>query len=421
MARRPDDLALLALIEQPLDPAAVAAQLAALDEDLRVEVGQMRRDRELLSGLAAPELPCDFVAGLAGMMEPPAPVVPGTGRRGAMVRLVNDWMGSRSFVRTAGGLSLAACGGAALATVVWITLSRGAPDAGSGPDAARDGTALAHASGLEQPTAESTPSSGRTPEPRFYAADAELHHPLPPGVGSGTLLADGGRSGRHGLPPDASAADGVESREGLAKGAIAIVIRTDRSATSTSQGVDALRRALEASSPKDAALVRNVTYSEAGDLEMRVRAAGRSDGHSSPAMASGDPGSVRSVPDRPRVVVDPTLADAALGEHLAGSRSAAAAPELQLALADDGFTHSVTIPVERLRDLVMALAFDETVRMQIGRRETMAPDRLGAVRDPASSAWQRWKDATAVLDELERSLPRGSLVVVAARVQPGSK
>lgn len=438
MARRPDDLALLALIErpladaalieQPLDDAALASRLDALDEDVRREVAQMRRNRELLAGLAAPELPRDFVAGLAGMMEPPAPIVPGTGRRGALLRLVDDWMGTRSVGRAAAGLSLAACAGAALATVVWITLGRGGTQGGTAMGT--DGDHLA--SGMSTSSAAApVPTSGSSEAPtgRSYAADAELHHPVPSGVGQPAHLADAGRTGR----PSGREAAAVARPVDLSNGALALVIRTDRSASGMDLGVDALRRAVEASSPKDAALVRNVTYSEAGDLEMRVRASARDGKASPPAMASGEPGSsggssggssrgsMGGSTERPRVVVDPTLADATLGEHLAGVPSAAAAPELQLALSDDGFTHSVTIPVERLRDLVMALAFDETVRMQIGRRETMAPDRLGAARDPASNAWQRWKDATAVLEELERSLPRGSLVVVAARVQQGSK
>jgi hypothetical protein len=306
---------------------------------------------------------------------------------------------------------VAACAGAALATAILILLGRGGP-AGLGTE----GQGAAVATGGSTSAAERLDArAGRTADASHLTTLAlgDLDHALSPLELAIADAAPAIVAGRDAAPLAA---------EGLERGVIALIVSAD----GLDAGLDALRQAMQRSAPANAALVRNVTLREAADFDLRLRVAA-SGKRGAPAQASaagqaGQPGAREAGPvdagNPPIGAPRDSTAAALLGEHIAGSPAAATAPEVQLTLSEDGYTYSVTLPVEHLRDLLIALAFDERVRLQLGRREELPVATAAAGREVASpaEAWQRWQRATAAMMALERGLPTGTMVTLAVRV-----
>lgn len=447
MSSRPDELLLLDLVErdsldgdleQPLGSGAVRDRTQkgprSLSTEQRELVKGMRRDREVLRSVPTPPLPMDFVEAMTDLLAPPAPAMAGLTRaqgwrRGLRLILPGADRWSVSMPALA-GLGLAASLGAALATAALLSLGHGWKSGESSSSGDRLAGAMAQPSpgsaaggggGQVGPLA-----AGGTPIP----SEIDLHHLRPP---SGAAEDAGAlaRGGTQGNPGDTLAP--IAGGQALGAGTVALVIRAD----GVDPGLSALQQAIRGTSPNDAALVRNVTYREAFELDARIRAAEGSDTRP-PAMTSGDARLPRAVGPATRSPQSsgqssgqssdqssaPSLRDATLGEHLAGPRHAATTPELQLELAEDGFSYSVTLPVERLRDLLIALAFDESVRIQLGSRKALAADQRSASAAVAASsaeAWRRWQEASTALSAIERGVPAGTRVTVAVRIDSWSE
>lgn len=77
----------------------------------------------------------------------------------------------------------------------------------------------------------------------------------------------------------------------------------------------------------------------------------------------------------------------ALGEHLSGDRSAAAAPEQQIRYAERGAAHSLTVPASLLPSLL------ESLESTFGRAVALRPLESASKHDAASarSEWERWR------------------------------
>jgi len=482
MPRRPTELSILDLVEHPRGSrgeSELTANESGLSADAVELVAGMRRDREVLRTLAEPALPQDFVALLSEFLEPPAPQVSvAKGFRGLRLSPLH-WIATRpSSGRLAAALSLAACGGAAVATAVLIAFDGrslapavATPEAGAvvvldadSGEARRAGTAGGLSGGLSE--GDAGPLLAGAAGARGRSSNGGDRHHLSGSREQALALSTEAGGGASPPSPDGTKLVGTEldgaEVGGLGRGAVALVIRTERLDT----GVAALRQAIQACAPSDSALVRNVTLREAADLDLRLRAAAGQPsrllamasrgGDLAGSQAAGSQTSVdgavrRETPagsrggartpgerDAPTGIISGApqgLRDAGvLGEHLAGSRAAATAPDLQLELSEDGFSYSVTLPVERLRDLLVALAFDESVSIRLGRRETLVSATGGqspgsgssAVTGSAASgaeessvdAWRRWQEATSAMAAIERSLPKGSRVTLAVRVDP---
>jgi hypothetical protein len=167
--------------------------------------------------------------------------------------------------------------------------------------------------------------------------------------------------------------------------------------------LDALATAVSAH--ESAALVRNFSLAEAeaywsdlvasSDLPVerreRVFAALRAHQAAGAALDRAD-----------RQVIDGLVkrSPRALGEHLAGDQSAAAAPEQQLRFAEHGAAHSLTVPASLLPSLL------ESLESAFGRAVALRPLDAANETEGASalSEWNRWRAWRASVDGVQQFL-----------------
>lgn len=421
MPRRLHDDEILELVEQPLEqPGATLPSGGVLEPSLAATVAGMRADRARLRSLTSPPLPRDFVAALEDRLQPPAPMVPGAGRRDR----VSPWSAFSGRLALAAGLALAA------AATTWLTLGNIATTrtiVGADPSGA-SAEASPRSGGADHSIDSRDDRSGLSER---ALAENDLHHPAP------APSTDNAPSG-----PSLPSRVVVAEDDATDVPTVALVI----SGSDLDSAMEALRAAIDGIAPTRGALVRNFSLAEAIALDSRWRRSLPLEGEPAraPAVASrqaptgvanGTSRSGRALDGRADgglgqrpggTTLDGTALDGrgdpsegtllSLGEHLAGDRRFATAPELQFELAERGFAHSITLPVADVRKLLVTLAVDGRVRVQLGRVEAVAVATEGSAQSPIES-WRRWQDAAAALSALEASAATDGRVTLPVRVE----
>ncbi|HMN95686.1 MAG TPA: hypothetical protein PKC43_03340 [Phycisphaerales bacterium] len=405
-----------------------AALLAALGLSAR-DLVEMRRDRAMLLGAPAPEPPCDFVARLVdrGILTepPPEPELP-TWVASPPIRLGLPWRmrlprlpllpGPATLAR----LAIAAVFGAAATAAIVVLARSGEFKWPFEAPVDRSSTTLA-AGGGDAPR-----SAARRQPDRF--ADADLHHAAPsvsgPRFGSGSprevVSSDGGAR------PDAPAGPAVSE--------VALVV-TVRDPASAASAIRTACRIVDGSESM-VALVRNFTLEEANaellaaiaDARLSGSEAARLERDLAGLRASGPSGDTRDrareheamrelvnslgvVQGAPPRSLGRSAAPArsgsrvARGERLHGSSGASPAPDVQLSLSHEGFSHAITADAATLARILETLPRDGSIlAVRFIVRDAAGVDsarRPGATESPAPSVeadpWRSWKLAVDTL------------------------
>lgn len=332
-------------------------------------------------------------------------------------------------------------------------------DSGSGADGALIADHIVPGAGAEG-VAGDLPGAGDSAgllATTDLTADSDLHHahPLPSHRASGRIGArdDSIARGAGIAIAGGGKGDGADDARlaGLRPALSELVLVIE--STDGTEAMDLLRRACAevAGEQSAVALVRNVTYDEAmtslrqalasagvdgAELERLARqregsrrvarAEGSSAGAEGRPARDTDRDLYRALSERLASRAAPSLrphqqprlagsgdaaAPAALGEQLVGDSSAAPSPEIQLELADEGYSHALTIDATRLAAVLERLSRDGGVaRVRFAVRTSSTDDVASATRD----SWRSWKLAS---DAAHSANAASSRMIVPIRVE----
>ncbi len=363
---------LLALIEGELAPkqAARLRQRLAGDPQMAALVERLQDDRDLLRSLPEPPLPADLLTELEPMMARPM-LMPDSGDWRQRYRRRRPW---RRYAAIAAVVCMALLAG------VWA-VGNGLFGSGTERDpmfALRtDATPEASTGAGELWTDESTPGDPWPP------AGTTIHHRRP--VGEATRLADA-REPRRRMPPGPRRDRGAAPM--LTAADFVLVIHAPDGGEQAVQ--DTLRRVV-GGLDGDMALVRNFSFEQAQQLARRVeadrgrrldRALSRAGEDFAGIAATGHgAGGERLIRRRKAAsrlarTVEKSGGALAVSGQLVGPRSLAPTYEQQIDYAESGAIWTITVPADRLNDVLAGLHLVEgweTV-LQLRRDPDAVPD-----------------------------------------------
>lgn len=436
MLKRYDELELLDLIEDELDPQAASALRQRLEADPEVKqlVEQFCRDRAALRAIQDPPLPQDFLSQIEPLLARPmlmAPVAseevalkPGSFRRQHRRRVRRIRWGRLALVAS---LMLAMLAG------VWVGVDRGLQWA-----------RLAWNERVAQPDESLLAAS--TPEPAMSLDGSLLvsvdrgvvhhHHPLQ--VQSGALMwqsadAAGAAGANRNATSSraASAARSDDSKQFLAADFAIVIDGSDLAS------VEKHMQMFLAGAGNRAALVRNFSYEQARQLEQewRIAQGKRETGADLVTAASGsggsEPGSLlqpssdlKLLAQRVRehmrlrrpaaslVTRDESASEASsAGRPVVGAADMAPSLEQQLEYSSRGATHTLSVPASQLAQMIEQLSLVANYRTTL----QMLPEHGAEAADEAEKtnrsrhAAESWHPLKIWIDQgpaVKRSLQR---------------
>ncbi len=346
---------LLALIEGELEPkqAAKLQRRLAADPRMAALVQRLQEDRQMLRTMPPPPLPAGLLTELEPMMARPM-LMPTSGDWRQRYRRRRPW---RRYVAIAAVVCMALLAG------VWAVGS-GLLGGGTVEDSmlAKSGAPMSHPSfGIrEQRLADATPDDPWPPE------GSTIHHRHP--VGDATRLADAraperrmppGPRRERGAPPMLTAADFV------------LVVSAGDGGEQAVQ--DTLQRVVGGLNA-EVALVRNFSFEQAQHLARRVeadqgrrldrelsRAGTDFAGITANGRAAGGERLLRRRRAASRLArtIDQSGGALAVSGQLVGPRSLAPTYEQQIDYAEGGAIWTITVPADRLNDVLAGLALIE--------------------------------------------------------------
>ncbi len=346
---------LLALIEGELAPkqAARLRRRLAADPQMAALVQRLQDDREMLRTMAPPPLPVGLLTELEPMMARPM-LMPNSGDWRRRYRRRRPW---RRYVAIAAVVCMALLAG------VWAVGS-GLLDGGSVEDStlAMSGAPMSQPSfGIgEQRPADATPNDQWRPE----RSTVHHHHP----VGDATRLADPREPERR-VPPGPRRERGATPM--LTAADFVLVVSAGDGGEQAVQ--DTLQRVVGGLNA-EAALVRNFSFEQAQQLARRVeadkgrrldrelsRAGTDFAGITATGRAAGGERLVRrrSAASRLARTIDQSGGALAVSGQLVGPRSLAPTYEQQIDYAEGGAIWTITVPADRLNDVLAGLALIE--------------------------------------------------------------
>ncbi len=380
---------LLALVEGELEPkqAAKLRRRLAGDKRMLALVERLTHDREILRAMEEPPLPSDLLTELEPMMARPM-LMPDAGDWRRRYRQRRPWA---RYAAVAAVVCMALLAG------VWAVTSA-IPDSATAMQAAAppttDQIAAAEADLGETTSREAWPPAGST-----------IHHRRP--VGEATQLAAKREppGPRRGPPRDRGATPMLTSAE------FVLVVNADNgSGNGAGNGgeqalQDTLQRVL-AKFDGDVALVRNFSFEQAQQLARRLDADKARHLDRELVLAHADFAGIAStgpVVNGERLVrrrraasrfarsIEQSGGELAVSGQLVGPRSLAPTYEQQLEYAEGGATWTITVPADRLNDVLAELQLSEG-------RTTSLRFRQDAAAGAATVA-DRWMSYGRILNE----------------------
>jgi hypothetical protein len=370
---------LLALIEGDLAPkqAARLRQRLAGDPQMAALVERLREDREMLRTMAEPPLPAGMLTELEPMMARPM-LMPDSGDWRQRYKPKRPW---RRYV--------------AIAAVVCMALLAGVWAVGSGLFGNASVSDLTLAT-LDAPTTDTSLVVGRagsdesTPGVPWPPAGTTLHHRHP--VGEATVLADASEPQRR-TPPGPRRDRGAAPTLTLTAADFVLVVNAPDGGEQAVQ--DTLQRVV-GGLDGEVALVRNFSFEQAQQLALRVEAdrgrrldrelsrAGEDfAGITATGHAAGGERLIRRRRAAGRLArtVDQSGGALAVSGQLVGPRSLAPSYEQQIDYAEDGAIWTITVPADRLNDVLAGLHLVEGFQTVLQlRHEAEAAPAAGADR-----------------------------------------
>jgi len=346
---------LLALIEGELEPkqAARLRQRLAGDRQMAALVERLQDDREMLRTMAQPPLPADLLRELEPMMARPM-LLPEPGDWRQRYRPQRPW---RRYI--------------AIAAVVCMALLAGVWALGSG---LLGGGTVGDSMLAMQPSPPPDPSAGgrearpvdSTQGDPWPPAGSTIHHRHP--VGDATRLADAREPGGR-MPPGPRRARGAAPM--LTAADFVLVVSAGDGGEQAVQ--DTLQRVIGGLNG-EVALVRNFSFEQAVQLARRVeadrgrrldrelsRAGTDFAGITATGRAAGGERLVRRRRAASRLArtIDQSGGALAVSGQLVGPRSLAPTYEQQIDYAEGGAIWTITVPADRLNDVLAGLALIE--------------------------------------------------------------
>lgn len=354
-----DESDLLAYIDDTLDPERVVALRARLEADEAVMelVEAMRRDRALLASEPPPPLPEDFATRLEQQLvrpmlmesfneQTPTPALSRPGQERRRHRRERHLRLARRFA-VAAAIVLVAGGG------VWFAINQ----------IELPGTTSQIAAAPTQDSRSFDDADARHVfEPAEWdTEDASIHHLMPPAVLSTDMLTE---------------ATETSLREGHRADHVTAKVVLHVQSSDLEQGEQTLKRVLEHLSTP-AAFVQNFSYDEARRLErawlMERRSTSQVPEPSKMAGREEMRQFIHRVREQYHANSPQAPAEDSISRQLFGEREFAAPFGKQLEFSSHGATHTVTIPVGQLRDLLAALALadqQQTTLRQLAEYDT---------------------------------------------------
>lgn len=372
MFERFDETILLAYVEGELSEEAAAALRLELTghPEVQAALDRMRADRLALRSLGEPDVPADLLAPLESLLARPMLLEPGEYRR-----RVHGGERRRRMVLAVAGVAVVV-GGAVLAS---LALRGGG---GDGPElVAGSGT------GAEGPASPTVPAPVAAP---VRVAAAPPPGPDQPGVAG---------------PGDRVALSTPQPLAGPVALRFALVIPA-----AEMEAAEAILR--DAVNVDGGALVQNFSEEEARSIDRWLATQARGRGGRGPLMADLSRDAKGAEPDLRRLRQDLMRLDAAtrpnLSQQLAGAEALAPPYSEQLRLSAHGATHTITLPLRSLSELLARI-----------HRATGAATSLALLdQDPAdgTSLWTAQRDVIQrSIDELEARDP-GAVIYLPVRV-----
>jgi hypothetical protein len=374
----------------------------------------IRQDRAALRSLPDPPLPRDLLDQLEPVLARPMLV---ESRPGAYRRQYHRRQRRRRVLRVAAAATFLLAGGGGL-----LLLLTGWPGG-----AEIEPPRMAAESGTSASTATEAETQDAAPPTVWPPAGAVVHHHSPPALEDASTL----------LAAASGAAGNDRDRRGGSTAPVplpfALVVVTDEPAAAEQQVVTRL-----AGLDGPVAVVRNFSFEEARRIEAQLvaRRTRRSEGPGGPLAAGLDPTATPAAVDGDdelirrvieqigRSAADRRADPPSASRRLLGQPAWAATPRHQLLFSGQGATHTVTVPAERLAEVLQRMddvPSLETALCWLPRQAT----------DPAELAWDeqpelpldqvRWAaDRARIVEHVDRLIAEqpGALVMLPVAVQP---
>ncbi len=362
-----DETDLLAFVEDELDPdrAAQVRRLLADDRETLVLLEQMQDDRRMLRSMDEPVVPADLLAELEPMMARPM-LMPDPGDWRRRYRKRRPWRRLAAVAAIVGMVLFAGVWASTSGLIGFGRTTSSTLALTDGPIPIAPDIAVAESTGAEQwPPAESII--------HHYApgAPAELGMAAAESPQGYAKMVTAGQTG----PRPGRRAPGMAPRLTALQFVLVVTSRGGQDERGIEQ---TLRRVLQ-EVDGETALVRNFSFQEARQIAQRLRvehgraldrdlARARDDFAGMAGLASGadrSPGGDVDLPSRRQAAgrlarkLEQSGGPVKVSGQLVGPRSLAPTYEQQLEYADRGAIWTITVPFERLNDVLARLQVNE--------------------------------------------------------------